>query len=108
MAEFADIGKDGTVLRVIIVRDEDCEPSTRDETPEQAGIGHLERCGIAGRWVLVDPEVQRNRPDIGDEYDKESDVFVTRKAFEHWVLDEETMRYMDPGDKVTLDQERQR
>jgi hypothetical protein len=75
MAHFAEIDKDGIVLRVLVV----------DDTQENRGQEFLaEDLGLGGTWIQTsyNGKIRGQFAGIGDFYDKKKDVFLTPKIIE--------------------------
>jgi hypothetical protein len=69
MAHFAEIDKDGFVLRVLVV----------DDSQEHRGQEFLaEDLGLGGTWVQTsyNANIRGKYAGIGDRYDKDKDVFI--------------------------------
>ena len=85
MATFAELDKDGTVLRVIVIE------------PEVLATG---RWGDPSRWVETkeDGSKKKNYAGIGFTFDKKLDAFVPPKPFASWVVDEVKAQWKAPTD----------
>jgi len=69
MAHFAEIDKDGIVLRVVVV----------DNEHEKRGQTYLAKdLGLGGTWIQTsyNHKFRAKFAGIGDIYDKENDVFI--------------------------------
>ena len=69
MAHFAEIDKDGIVLRVLVV----------DNSQEDRGQEFLaEDLGLGGTWVQTsyNANIRGKFAGIGDKYDKKKDIFI--------------------------------
>lgn len=69
MAHFAEIDKDGIVLRVLVV----------DDTQEHRGQEFLaEDLGLGGTWIQTsyNANIRGKYAGIGDKYDKKKDIFI--------------------------------
>lgn len=75
MTNFAEIDKDGNVLRVIVA----------DHEFIMTGV-----LGDPANWIETseDPALRKNHAGIGYKYDKERDAFIPPKPYNSWVLDE--------------------
>src|SRR3990167_38151 len=81
---FAEIDKNGKVLRVIVI------------TQEVLNTG---RWGDPKNWVetKMDGSLRKNYAGKGYDYDKTLDAFIPPKPTTNWVLDEEKDRWYDPN-----------
>lgn len=79
MAHFAEIDSDGTVLRVLVVGD-DQEHRGQDFLANDLGLG--------GTWVQTsyNNRIRKQFAGIGFKYDVEADVFITPQPFASWTL----------------------
>jgi hypothetical protein len=69
MAHFAEIDKDGIVLRVLVV----------DDTQENRGQEFLaEDLGLGGTWIQTsyNGKIRDKYAGVGDKYDKKKDIFI--------------------------------
>jgi len=80
MAHFAEIDKDGTVIRVLVVSN-DLEHRGHDFLANDLNLG--------GEWVQCsyNNRIRKQYPGVGYTYDRVSDVFVSPQPFPSWVLD---------------------
>ena len=72
MAHFAEIDKDGFVLRVLVV----------DDSQEHRGQEFLaEDLGLGGTWIQTsyNSNIRGKYAAIGDKYDKKKDQFISPK-----------------------------
>ena len=70
MAHFAEIDKDGIVLRVLVV----------DDSQEHRGEEFLaEDLKLGGKWIQTsyNANIRGKYAGIGDKYDKKKDVFIS-------------------------------
>ena len=70
MAHFAEIDKDGIVLRVLVV----------DDSQENRGQEFLaEDLKLGGKWVQTsyNANIRGKYAGIGDKYDKKKDIFIS-------------------------------
>ena len=75
MAHFAEIDKDGIVLRVLVV----------DNSQEDRGQEFLaEDLGLGGTWVQTsyNANIRGKYAAVGDKYDKKKDEFISPKIIE--------------------------
>ena len=86
MATFAELDKDGTVLRVIVIE------------PEVLATG---RWGDPSRWVETkeDGSQRKNYAGIGYAYDAKLDAFVPPKPYASWVIDDAKAQWKAPVDE---------
>ena len=80
MAHFAEINEDGTVLRVLVVGN-DQEHRGQDFLANDLGLG--------GTWVQTsyNHNIRKQYAGIGFKYDAGADVFIAPKPFDSWSLD---------------------
>ena len=90
MSHFAEIDKDGIVLRVI--------------STEQSFInsGHV---GDSFNWIQTsyNGNFRKQFAGSGYKYDKINDVFISRQPFPSWVLDENFDWVSPAGQKPTIE-----
>ena len=81
MAHFAEIDNDGTVLRVLVVGD-DQEHRGQDFLANDLGLG--------GTWVQTsyNNKIRKRFAGIGFKYDADADLFIAPQPFASWSLDE--------------------
>ena len=80
MAHFAEIDASGTVLRVLVVSNED----------EARGAEFLANdLGLGGTWLQCsyNGTIRKQYPGIGYTYNPDADVFVAPQPFPSWTLD---------------------
>lgn len=96
MAHFAELGLNNTVLRVIVVHN--------NELLDQNGL-EQEHLGadfcrglFGGTWVQTsyNGNMRKNFAGTGFTYDSQRDAFIPPKPFDSWVLDEDTCRWEPP------------
>lgn len=77
MAHFAELDNTNTVLRVIVVSDDDCKDQDGNEN-EAIGALFCHRL-LGGRWVQTsyNARIRGQYAGIGDIYDPVADEFVT-------------------------------
>lgn len=80
MAHFAQIDGSNTVLRVLVVAD-DQEHRGQDFLAEDLGLG--------GTWIQCSYHgtVRKQFPGVGYSYDPIADVFVAPRPYPSWTLD---------------------
>lgn len=89
MAHFAEIDKNGVVLQVLVVPDEQ----------EHRGQDFLASdLGLSGTWVQTsyNSRIRKNYAGIGMTYDATRDAFIPQQPFASWVLNEETCHWEAP------------
>lgn len=96
MAHFAEIGLNNTVLRVIVVHNNDCI----DENGNESETKGAEFCRtlLGGTWMQTsyNANVRKNFAGVGYVYDSQRDAFIPPKPYESWVLNEDTCRWDAP------------
>jgi hypothetical protein len=87
MAHFAELDENNTVLRVIVVSNDDCGGGDFPES-EPIGQAFIESLGLGGRWkqTSYNNNFRKNGANIGAKYLEDKDVFTTIKQFESWRL----------------------
>jgi hypothetical protein len=96
MAHFAEIGLNNTVLRVIVVSNDDCKDQHGNES-EMIGAKFCHDL-FGGVWLQTsyNGNMRKNYAGIGYIYDSQRDAFVAPKPFASWLFDEETCRWNSP------------
>lgn len=81
MAHFAEIDETNTVVRVLVVPDEQ-EHRGQDFLANDLGLG--------GRWIQTsyNHNIRKHFAGVGFTYNEEADVFVAPPTFPSWTLDE--------------------
>jgi hypothetical protein len=82
MAHFAEIDKDGFVLRVLVV----------DNSQENRGQDFLaEDLGLGGTWIQTsyNANIRGKYAAIGDRYDDKKDKFISPKVIEQPLIIDE-------------------
>jgi hypothetical protein len=81
MAHFAEIDKNNTVVRILVVPDE-------QEYRGNDFLSHDLRLG--GTWIQCsyNNKIRKQYPGTGYTYDPIADVFIAPQPFPSWVLDE--------------------
>lgn len=96
MAHFAEIGLNNTVMRVIVVSDDDC----KDQFGNESEVIGAKFCNnlFGGVWLQTsyNGNMRKNYAGAGYTYDSQRDAFVPPKPFDSWVLDEQTCQWMPP------------
>jgi len=114
MAHYAEIDKEGKVLRVIVVNNSDCiYPSVKESYPtlkvqslsgtkvevglskelvewedEKVGIDFCKNL-LGGEWIKTsyNGNIRKQYAGIGYTYDRENDVFISPSPYLSWKLD---------------------
>lgn len=96
MAHFAEIGLNNTVLRVIVVHNNELLDENGIEQ-ESKGANFC-RSLFGGVWVQTSytGSKRKNYAGEGFTYDSQRDAFIPPKPFSSWVLNEETCRWDSP------------
>jgi hypothetical protein len=106
MAHFAEIDSEGTVLRVLVVAD-DQEARGQEFLADDLGLG--------GTWKKTSYNTaggvhanggtpyRKNYAGIGFKYDAVKDAFIPPKPFASWTLDVETCLWNAPTPMPTDD-----
>tara|TARA_B100000029_G_scaffold5845_1_gene6385 strand:+ start:1080 stop:1463 length:384 start_codon:yes stop_codon:yes gene_type:complete len=90
MAHFAELDDNNTVLRVLVLNDEDTADENGNEV-ESIGQQYLTDL-FGGTWVQTsyNDNIRRRYAGIGSTYDPDLDIFINPKPFPSWVLDDDT------------------
>jgi hypothetical protein len=96
MAHFAEIGLNNTVLRVIVVSNDDC----KDQHGVESEVIGAKFCHdlLGGVWLQTsyNGNIRKNYAGIGYTYDSTRDAFIAPKPFASWVLNETTCQWNAP------------
>lgn len=96
MAHFAEIGLNNTVLRVIVVSNEDC----KDQFGNESEVIGAKFCNnlFGGVWLQTsyNGNIRKNYAGAGFTYDSGRDAFIPPKPFASWMLDEATCQWVPP------------
>jgi hypothetical protein len=96
MAHFAEIGLNNTVLRVIVVGNDDC----KDQFGNESEVIGAKFCNnlFGGVWLQTsyNGNMRKNYAGIGFTYDSARDAFISPKPYASWVLDEATCQWVAP------------
>lgn len=98
MAHFAELDDNNQVLRVIVVRNEDCLDSNQNEC-EQVGIDYCKSLfGDATKWIQTsyNSNIRNKYAGIGDIYREDLDVFVSPQPYQSWSFDDQTLIWNPP------------
>lgn len=95
MAHFAEIGLNNTVLRVIVVSNDDC---LLDGIETESVGAEFCRNLFGGTWMQTsyNGTIRKNYAGIGYTYDSQRDAFIPPKPFNSWVLNETTCLWDAP------------
>lgn len=96
MAHFAEIGLNNTVLRVIVVGNDDC----KDQHGNESEVIGAKFCHdlFGGVWLQTsyNNNMRKNYAGIGYIYDSQRDAFISPKPFVSWIFDETTCHWNPP------------
>jgi len=100
MSHFAEIDKDGNVLRVVVGSDND-KNEGYDWLVENLGGNWVKTSynTIAGEHKLGGTPLRKNFAGVGYKYDKDRDAFLPPKPYENWTLNETTCTWDAPVTK---------
>lgn len=84
---FAKVEND-EVVDVIVIED-------RFTSEEQAQAFIRDECKIEGTWIHSSAE-RKNPAGIGMKYDPERDIFIHKKPYPSWILNEVTYQWESP------------
>jgi hypothetical protein len=96
MAHFAEIGLNNTVLRVIVVSNDDCKDQQGNES-EVIGAKFCQDL-LGGNWkqTSYNSNMRKNYAGIGYIYDSTRDAFIPPKPYASWSLNETTCQWDSP------------
>jgi hypothetical protein len=96
MAHFAEIGLNNTVLRVIVVSNDECKDQHGNES-ETIGTKFCHDL-LGGVWLQTsyNGNMRKNYAGVGYTYDSTRDAFIAPKPYASWVLDDATCRWFAP------------
>ena len=96
MAHFAEIGLNNTVLRVIVVHNNEL----LDQNGQESEAKGAEFCRnlFGGTWLQTsyNGNMRKNYAGTGFTYDSQRDAFIPPKPFPSWVLDENICQWNAP------------
>ena len=97
MASFAKIGLNNKVIEVLSVNNEVLLDSNGVEQ-EDNGIDFLTKLTGWAIWkqTSYNANFRKNFAGIGMTYDEDKDVFIPKKPFSSWVLNENTCQWEAP------------
>jgi hypothetical protein len=95
MAHFAEIGLNNTVLRVIVVHNNELLDNGQESESKGAEFC---RNLFGGTWVQTsyNGNIRKNFAGQGYTYDSQRDAFIPPKPFASWVLNETTCLWEAP------------
>jgi len=96
MAHFAEIGLNNTVVRVVVVSDNECKDQFGNES-ETIGAKFCHDL-FGGVWLQTsyNGNIRKNYAGVGYTYDSTRDAFIPPKPFASWTLNETTCRWDAP------------
>ena len=85
MAHFAELDENNTVLRVIVVSNDDTADEAGNEV-EAIGVTFCENL-LGGTWVQTsyNDNMRRQYASIGYTYDPDADIFITPPPYPSWI-----------------------
>tara|TARA_R110000751_G_scaffold277549_1_gene378814 strand:+ start:107 stop:481 length:375 start_codon:yes stop_codon:yes gene_type:complete len=85
VAHFAELDENNTVLRVIVVSNEDTADEDGNEV-EAIGITFCQNL-LGGTWVQTsyNDNMRRQYASIGYTYDPDADIFITPPPYPSWI-----------------------
>jgi hypothetical protein len=96
MAHFAEIGLNNTVLRVIVVHNNELLNESGQESEEKG----QEFCRglFGGTWIQTsyNGTIRKNFAGVGFTYDSQRDAFIAPKPYPSWILNEATCTWESP------------
>jgi hypothetical protein len=107
MASFAKIGLNNKVIEVLSINNEVLKDSNGIEQ-ETIGVDFLTKLTgwaiwkqtsyntIGGIHKLGGTPLRKNHAGIGYTYDEDKDVFIPKKPYASWILNEDTCRWEAP------------
>jgi hypothetical protein len=103
MAHFAEIGLNNTVLRVIVVSNDDCKDQYGNES-EAIGAKFCHDL-FGGVWLQTsyNNNMRKNYAGSGYTYDSGRDAFIPPKPYASWLLNEATCLWDAPTPVSTDD-----
>ena len=100
MAHFAELGENNTVLRVIVVSNDDCLDAEGNES-EAVGAEFCRNL-LGGTWkqTSYNGNMRFRYAGIGYTYNSELDAFISPKPYPSWSLGNETAAWEAPVPKA--------
>lgn len=96
MAHFAEINSDNTVLRVIVVHNNELLDENGQESEAKGAKFCHDLFGGTWKQTSYNGNFRKNYAGIGFLYDAQRDAFIPPKPYPSWVLIEETCRWVAP------------
>ena len=108
MAHWAEIDKDGIVLRVIYFKDKIVDEKQKQvaeefgyeyQMPEDVEGEKWVKETLGGTWIKTsfNGNIRKNFASVGFQYDKKKDVFIAPQPFESWILNKDTYLWEAPS-----------
>ena len=96
MAHFAEIGLNNTVVRVVVVHNNELLDENGQESEEKGAA--FCRNLLGGTWVQTsyNGTIRKNFAGQGFTYDSNRDAFIPPKPFASWTLNETTCLWEAP------------
>lgn len=101
MAHFAEIDETGTVLRVIVVSNDDCKDAEGNESEEVGATFCTNLLGGTWKQTSYNNNMRVRYAGIGFTYNSELDAFIPPKPYPSWTLNEETADWDPPVARPT-------
>lgn len=104
MAHFAELDENNTVVRVVVVSNEETHDANGVED-EELGIAFCRRLfGLNTKWkqTSYNGSIRSRYASIGSIYHSQLDVFIDPKPYVSWVLNENTASWEAPIPKPEL------
>lgn len=93
MSHFAEIDKNGIVLRVIVAEEDFINSGAVGKPTNWVQTSYNT---LAGKHSLNGTPLRKNYAGVGYTYDKTRDAFIPPKTFPSWILNEETCQWESP------------
>lgn len=96
MAHFAEIGLNNTVLRVIVINNN--ELLDENHVEQESKGAEFCRSLFGGTWIQTsyNAAIRKNFAGTGYIYDNERNAFIPPKPFNSWILNEDTCLWKAP------------
>jgi hypothetical protein len=96
MAHFAEIGTDSTVLRVIVVHNNELLDESGVEQEAKGAAFCQSLFGGAWKQTSYNSSFRKNFAGTGFVYDEARDAFIAPRPYASWILDEESCQWQPP------------
>jgi hypothetical protein len=98
MAHFAELNENGTVLRVIVVHNNELLDENGNESEEKGIKFCKDHYGQETNWIQTsyNSTFRKNFAGPGYVYDNTDDAFIPPKPYNSWVLNESTCQWDAP------------